>query len=148
MAARGFSLIELVVVVVIVGVIAAIAVPRLSRGSEGAGESAMIATLAVMNKAVDLYAAEHNGQFPTTALQLFRYTDEEGNVSTTLQPPFLLGPYLRSGPPVLQYGPHRGQRRIHTAPDHDVAWIYNPAIGQFSANLAPVVPPMGVAPTH
>ena len=63
----AFSLIEVVMVIVILGVIAAIAIPRLSRGSQGAAEAACTRDVQVIQKAIDLYAAEHNGAFPGAA---------------------------------------------------------------------------------
>ncbi len=66
-AKRAFSLIELVIVVVIIGIVAAIAIPRMSRGSEGAAEAAVVADLAVMRNAIDLFTVEHIGDLPTSA---------------------------------------------------------------------------------
>ncbi len=61
----AFSLLELVIVVVIIGIIAAIAIPRMSRGARGADESALKGDLAILRNAIDLYAAEHGGNFPS-----------------------------------------------------------------------------------
>ena len=58
--------------------IAAIAVPRISRGAKGASDAALRGDLAVIRSAIDLYAAEHNGDFPTVGKfleQLTTYTD-------------------------------------------------------------------------
>ena len=63
-ARRAFSLIELVIVVVIIGIIGAIAIPRMSRGAAGAADSSLVADLAVMRSAIDLYKAEHGGDLP------------------------------------------------------------------------------------
>src|SRR5919112_1210242 len=62
---RGFSLIELVIVVVIIGIIAAIAIPRMSRGTAGAADSALSGNLNVLRNAIELYATEHGGKFPS-----------------------------------------------------------------------------------
>src|SRR5436853_6693544 len=85
-ARQGFSLIELVIVVVIIGIIAAIAIPRLSRGSQGAADSALSGNLAVLRAAIDLYATEHGGTYPTVAsfdAQLTTYTDVSGGTSAS-----------------------------------------------------------------
>ena len=62
---RAFSLIELVIVVVIIGIIGAMAIPRMSRGSKGASENALRGDLAVLRNSIELYAAEHDGDYPT-----------------------------------------------------------------------------------
>src|SRR3954447_4406886 len=104
---RGFSLIELVIVVVIIGIIAAIAIPRLSRGSAGAADSAVSGNLAVLRSAIDLYATEHGGTYPTVGTfdsQLTLYTDSSGSFSATKSSTMIYGPYLRSVP-TLPVGP-------------------------------------------
>ncbi len=80
----------------------------MSRGSEGAAESAVIADLAVMTSAIDLYTTEHIGDFPTSAgsfaNQMTLFTDVSGNTSGTKGAGFIYGPYLRAIPP-LPAGP-------------------------------------------
>lgn len=138
---RGFSLLELVIVVVILGIIGAIAIPRLSRGSEGADDAKLKQDLAVLNKAVDLYAAEHNGEYPTAAdgpAQLTQYTDIDGNVSATKTAPYIYGPYLREAPPAPS-GPRKGERGMGLADAPGIGWIYNPAHGRIYLNRGVVV---------
>jgi prepilin-type N-terminal cleavage/methylation domain-containing protein len=133
---RGFSLIELVIVVVIIGIIAAIAIPRMSRGTTGANDNALIGNLAVLRKAIDLYAAEHNGNFPTVAAitaQLTQFSDETGATSATRTGAFILGPYLRAIPP-LTVGAARGGTGIAAAAGTGVGWIYNATDGTIRAN--------------
>src|SRR5262245_10025084 len=79
--ARAFSLIELVIVVVIIAIIGAIAIPRMSRGAAGAADAALIGNLRLLRSAIDLYASEHGGSFPsatsaTFVSQLTGYTDD------------------------------------------------------------------------
>lgn len=133
---RGFSLIELVIVVVIIGIISAIAIPRLSRGAEGADDAKLAQDLAVLNKAVDFYAAEHNGLYPTASqgpAQLTQYTDMQGNVSATKTGAYIYGPYLRDAPPAPS-GPRRGERGMGLADAPGVGWIYNPSDGRIYLN--------------
>ena len=135
----GFSLIEVVVVIVLLGIIAAIAIPRLSRGSEGSIEAAASRDLSVLQKAIDLYAAEHDGAFPhpnSIAAQLTQYTDGGGTVSTQKVGSFNYGPYVRKVPP-LKAGPNRGNSGIATEPGTGVGWIYNPVEGTIAPNTQP-----------
>ncbi len=85
-ARRGFSLLEVVIVVAIIAILAAIGIPRMSRGAKGASDAALTGDLATLRNAIDLYAAEHGGAFPTTTdvtAQLTQYTNISGVVSTT-----------------------------------------------------------------
>jgi prepilin-type N-terminal cleavage/methylation domain-containing protein len=135
---RAFSLIEVVMVIVILGVIAAIAIPRLSRGSQGATDAACARDVQLIQKAIDLYAAEHNGAFPTAAMiadQLTRYSDQAGATSTTKTPAYPFGPYLRRVPAVPT-GPNKGASTISAAPGVGVGWIYDPAEGTIAPNDA------------
>lgn len=134
----GFSLIELVIVVVILGVIAAIAIPRMSRGSAGASDSALSSNLAVLRSAIDTYAAEHNGDFPTVAAfknQLTLYSDKDGATSATPSGVYLYGPYLRDIPP-LPVGAKKGNTGVAAADGDGVGWIYDVTTGNITANTA------------
>lgn len=134
---RGFSLIELVIVVVILGIIGAIAIPRMSRGSEGAAESALKANLQALRGAIDLYAAEHGGAFPSLndiEFQLTQYTDASGTVNATKTGDFIYGPYLRSIPP-LPVGSEQGSSDITGTPgEADHGWVYNATTGTIISN--------------
>jgi general secretion pathway protein G len=61
---RGITLIEVVVVILILGILAAIAVPRVFDTSKQAVDNGVRQTLAVIRQAIDLYAAEHDGELP------------------------------------------------------------------------------------
>lgn len=135
---RGFSLIELVIVVVIIGIIGAIALPRMSRGAAGAADSGLIADLAVMRNAIDLYQAEHGGSYPTFADfvdQMTTYTDVNGNANATKSSTYYLGPYLRSVPE-LKLGSNKGKNGIVATQGGTTAgWVYDAATGTITANL-------------
>ncbi len=134
---RAFSLIELVIVVVIIGIIGAIAVPRMSRGAEGASISALAGDVVALNRAVDLYAAEHNGDFPRAANineQLTAKTNLNGAVPTGAPGEIAFGPYIRVIPP-LPIGKKKGNTLIAAADGAGVGWIYYPVRGIIRPNL-------------
>ncbi|HVU62527.1 MAG TPA: prepilin-type N-terminal cleavage/methylation domain-containing protein [Phycisphaerales bacterium] len=138
----GFSLIELVIVVVIIGIIAAIAIPRMSRGAAGAGDSALTGDLAVLRKAIDLYAAEHGGNFPSATdivTQLTQYTDSgTGAGQASKDSTHIYGPYLQSIPK-LPVGTYKGSQTILTTGTPGAAaggWLYTASTGVIQANCA------------
>jgi prepilin-type N-terminal cleavage/methylation domain-containing protein len=134
--AKAFSLLELVVVVVIVGIIAAIAIPRMSRGAAGAADAALSGNLAVLRNAIDLYAAEHDGNFPAASKvedQLTKYTNSLGEVSAGGDANHIYGPYLRKVPP-LPVGAKKGSTGIAASDGAGVGWIYTASTGSIRAN--------------
>lgn len=135
---RAFSLIELVIVVVIIGIIAAIAIPRMSRGAAGASDSALNSNLAMLRKALELYAAEHNNEYPPAnrvAAALEQYTDASHTVSATRTSTAVFGPYVRKIP-VLNVGPAAMRTATIVSPaDGTGGWAYDPTKGEISANL-------------
>ena len=150
---RGFSLVELVIVIVIIGVIAAIAVPRISRGAKGAADSAVKGNLTAMRNAIDLYAAEHGGTFPTVAdfeAQLTTYTDAAGNDNATKTTTYIYGPYLKAIPilPVAGVGTTggaKGDDGVAAADAAGVGWLYDASAGDISANTGTAADEAGTA---
>jgi general secretion pathway protein G len=135
---RAFSLIELVIVVVIIGIIGAIAIPRMSRGASGAADSSLVADLAVMRSAIDLYKAEHGGTLPTLATfsaQLTTYTNDAGTANASKSSTYYLGTYLREVPK-LKVGSNKGLNALAATQGGTTAgWVYNATTGAISANL-------------
>lgn len=145
--ATAFSLVELVVVIVIIGIIAAMAIPRLSRGTAGAGQSALAGNLATIRNALNMYAAEHNNQYPDgTAAQivdkLTKYSDATGATSSTRSSQYQFGPYLLAVPtcPVVS-GPNAAAILVDTTNSpptvvttNGEGWVYNPNTGEWLAN--------------
>lgn len=68
-AARGFTLIELIVVMAIVALLVSIAAPRYFRSIERAKENSLRTSLNVMRDAIDQYAAD-KGRYPDSLLSL------------------------------------------------------------------------------
>ncbi|MFP4353734.1 MAG: type II secretion system protein [Phycisphaerae bacterium] len=142
---NGFSLIELVIVVVIIGIVAAIAIPRLSRGSAGANESALKANLSALRNAIEMFATEHDGNWPDQddiEDQLTQYTDASGGTNPTRTNTHIYGPYIRKIPS-LPIGPMKGESSIGTLPDtfnpgeaavSGAGWLYNANTGEIRAN--------------
>jgi prepilin-type N-terminal cleavage/methylation domain-containing protein len=137
---KGFSLIELVIVVVIIGIIAAIAIPKLSRGAAGASDSALSGDLKVLRTALDMYATEHGGSYPTvtqiTNGNLIGYSDDAGTFSATKDGTHIYCPYLRVVPN-LPVGAKKGASGIDVvanAGTATVGWIYDNTTGKIYAN--------------
>ncbi|MEX0652786.1 MAG: prepilin-type N-terminal cleavage/methylation domain-containing protein [Phycisphaeraceae bacterium] len=138
----GFSLIELVIVVVIIGIIGAIAIPRMSRGASGAADSALVANLSVLRNALDLYAAEHGGDYPTDettiAEQLTGRTNAAGDVMPAAGDPadYIYGPYLRAVPP-LPVGANKGETGFTDSEgESGSGWHYD--AGEVKASTLPM----------
>jgi len=133
----GFSLLEVVIVVAIIAILAAIGIPRMSRGAKGASDSALTGDLATLRNAIDLYATEHAGIYPSDPNngQLTKYTDAAGNVNAAKTTTYIYGPYVRVIPP-LPVGAKKGKSSISTADGTNVGWIYNATEGTIKANAA------------
>jgi len=66
MKRTGFTLIELLIVVLILGALAAIAIPRITVSAGNAKANACATNLDLMNSQIELYAADHNGVYPSS----------------------------------------------------------------------------------
>jgi len=133
---HAFSLLEVIIVVAIIAILAAIGIPRMSRGAKGANDSAVSGNLAVLRSAIDLFAAEHGGSYPTVGSitnQLTQYTDYAGTTSATKTTTCIYGPYVRSIPP-LSVGAKKGNTSIAGTDANDVGWIYDVSSGTIKSN--------------
>lgn len=144
----GFSLVELLVVIMIIGMIASMAIPRISRGADGAEAVALEGDLALVRRALALYAAEHMNKFPGPTANDFRdqltlYSDTAGKTSTARGGGKIYGPYLLRIPP-CPAGPNAGADSVlidavNSPPQPNSAsgegWLYNPNTGEFYPNI-------------
>ncbi|MBL9031531.1 MAG: prepilin-type N-terminal cleavage/methylation domain-containing protein [Phycisphaerae bacterium] len=140
--ARAFSLIELVIVIVIIGIIGAIAIPRMSRGAAGAADGALVADLARLRNAIDLFHAEHNSTYPAIGdlvNALTQYSNEAGTSFSATKDGangIIYGPYLREIPK-LPVGADKGKSTFVAAYAAGNGWVYDATTGEVRANCAP-----------
>jgi prepilin-type N-terminal cleavage/methylation domain-containing protein len=120
----GFTLVELLIVVIILAVLAAIIVPQFSSATLDAKEAALDANLARMRSAIELFQAQHNGNYPGRVAatgatcpgggtagtgtagsaqafldHMLMYSDVDGRACSIGDATFKHGPYLRKGVP-------------------------------------------------
>ena len=133
-------MIELVIVVVIIGIIAAIAVPRMGSITDRARKRRVVADLATLQKAGELYTIEHAGDNlaegsadgETLAARMIAPTREDGTQDADGR----FGPYLRSMPENAING--LSTVRINgAAPGAGThGWRYDTGTGAFAADTA------------
>lgn len=122
---KGFTLIELVVVIMILGILGAVAAPRFMSTSAGAADSGLKQSLSVIRSAIEMYAAENAGAYPSGPEATFK---EE------------IGPYLRGSRfPRCPVGNRNDEVAISDATplaavDGTASWVYNPNTGEFICN--------------
>ena len=101
-AARGFTLIEILIVVIILGILAAIVIPQFANASTASKVSSVQTTAQSLRGAVQLYYYQHNDKLPHVDqfwTLMTTQTDAQGNpyvAGTSTTGPF--GPYMQSIP--------------------------------------------------
>lgn len=63
---KAFTLIELLIVIVIIGILAVALIPRLKGAQARARDIARMANFKQIQSALELYAADHGGAYPST----------------------------------------------------------------------------------
>lgn len=63
---KSFTLIELLIVIVIIGILAVALIPRLTGAQGMARDKARIADMKQIQTALEFYASEHGGKYPST----------------------------------------------------------------------------------
>jgi len=129
----ALTLLEVVLVVAIMSIMAAIAIPRMGAGTRRAEESALRKDLDHLHNAMEFYAVEYGGDYPTQVNRLLQYTDPMGDIRAAADNTHIYGPYLQSIP-VLPVGAKRGCTGIDRADGDGVGWIVDWAQGKFKAN--------------
>jgi prepilin-type N-terminal cleavage/methylation domain-containing protein len=129
----ALTLLEVVLVVAIMSILAAIGIPRMGAGTRRAEESALRKDLDYLHTALEFYAVEHGGDYPTQVNQLLQYTDQMGSIRAAADNTHIYGPYLQNIPP-LPVGARKGRTGIDTVDGNDVGWIVNWTQGKFKAN--------------
>ncbi len=120
---KGFTLIELVVVIMILGILGAVAAPRFMSTSAGAADSGLKQSLSVIRSAIEMYAAENGGAYPSGP----EFKEQ-------------IGPYLRGSRfPRCPVGNRNDEVAISDANPLAVvggtaSWVYNATTGEFICN--------------
>ncbi len=149
-AALAFTLVEVLIVVAVLAILAGTVLPAFVESGDDARDSALKHNLKVLRHQIQLFAAQHNGNWPgfggTPAIvHLHSYSDEAGNISLSPSPSHPLGPYL---PPTFTKNPFNNAYWLKASsnpasetPDHEmteganvVGWFYDSATGRIAAN--------------
>lgn len=120
----GFTLVEILIVVVILGILAAIVVPQFTKATDDASSTATYDTLNRVRRAVEIYHARNNSQWPDASAGNGTWGGLNGPDS----------PFMREAPLNQWVGKVNGRVIvIGTGPDtgyqDQYGWIYDPATG-------------------
>jgi general secretion pathway protein G len=131
-ARTGFTLVEVLMVAVILAILAVVVVPQFSDASTDVKTSALRATLQTVRSQLELYKAQHNGEYPPapengTWDEMTKKTDVSGDPDA-LEPKY--GPYLLSIP----VNPVDDKADMVTGQDGTGGWAYDPNTGVFKSN--------------
>lgn len=141
-AARGFTLVEILIVVIILGILASIIIPKFSTATVETRENMTRENLRIMRTQIATYRAQHwdispgydaagNPDEQAFIDQMTMFTDEDGNTNAIASAVFRYGPYLSEIPE----NPLNAKASINmiadgagmpaAATDND-GWVYKP----------------------
>lgn len=123
-AAKGFTLVEILIVVVILGILAAIVIPQFTSASESAKSSSLVSQLQTIRSQLELYQVQHNGDYPTLT-QMWGNLTGTTKVDGTSGSDY--GPYLQKAP----VNPFTNGSEC--AADNSKDWQYTAATGAIKA---------------
>lgn len=130
----GFTLVEVLIVVVIMAVLAATIIPQFSTSSQDAKISTAKFNLNNMRSQLQMYKAQHNGNFPATLSLLTQATTATGGTGAGAN----LGPYMQAIPEE----PFSASNAVATTLSTDdtfatgKGWFYEAATGTIKINSA------------
>jgi hypothetical protein len=111
-------------------------------GLDAARLSNLISSLQTIRSQLMLYKVQHEEKYPNQHFvdQMTQHTDADGNVSATPDTEYPYGPYLQSIPVNPVSGDNtvtvvHDEDTVFSAPEDDAGWWFNPATGEFRANL-------------
>ncbi|MGA1823229.1 MAG: type II secretion system protein [bacterium] len=149
----GFTLIELLIVIVILGILAAVVIPQFSNSTTEAKLSALKSNLATVRGALELYAIQHNNEYPDASTDsatfkklLTLYTKANHVYSASVDSNYPYGPYIRHTFPKNPFAedPNAADDIYINTTNKTLGnfdgisgsqgWLYKPATGEFVAN--------------
>lgn len=99
---EGFTLVEMLLVILILSIIAAMVLPQFHDSSMDTKNSTLQHNLRIVRNALELYAAQHNGEYPnaedhnTFIKQLMHYTNLNQQPTSVKSLGYPYGPYLKN----------------------------------------------------
>lgn len=130
--AKGFTLVEILIVVVILGILAAIVVPQFTNAANEARVGNIATQVSTMENQIELYAAQHNGSYPTLAeLQAAWAVMIDGNYLKELP----INPFSNSS--AVTAWDSTGVSNDAIIYDDGTGWLYDAATGNIAAS-API----------
>lgn len=85
--ARGFTLIELLVVIAIIGILSSVVLASLNSARAKARDARRLSDLHQIRNALELYASDNNGAYPTGYEETFYWIDDNNYPYTSGFPP-------------------------------------------------------------
>lgn len=101
----AFTLVEILIVITILAILAAITVPRFADAGDEAKEAALVSSIQIIRKQIDLYKIQHGGRGPhldetgqASLPDATRRMTERTDAMGRLDPAGPYGPYLNTWP--------------------------------------------------